>query len=218
MRRPTGAASTGNRRPEESSEQDGNVSAAARGVSVDSEREGARRGLRRTARRADRRPAPSTAPSPVVIVGGGAAGLGLAYRLAESGVTGVTVLEPRTGPRAHRAHLVLLGARRGRLRRGGHGLLVAAARPRPDGRPVTVDPAPLRYRMLRSPEFERLVHARLARSPGTRILRATANAVRDTAGGAEVHCTTADGRPLTLRARLVFDSRPRRPCHRRGPG
>ncbi|MFE6488990.1 lycopene cyclase family protein [Streptomyces sp. NPDC057757] len=77
-----------------------------------------------------------------------------------------------------------------------------------DGRAITVDPSPLRYRMLRSADFERLVHSRLARTPGARVLRATADSVRDTADGAEVRCTTPDGRTLTLRARQVFDSRP----------
>ncbi|NEC78539.1 lycopene cyclase, partial [Streptomyces sp. SID7958] len=74
--------------------------------------------------------------------------------------------------------------------------------------PVTVDPAPLRYRMLRSGAFERLVHQRLAASPGGQVLRATADTVHDVPGGAEVRCTDPDGRPLTLRARHVFDSRP----------
>ncbi|MFE5212317.1 lycopene cyclase family protein [Streptomyces sp. NPDC056600] len=77
-----------------------------------------------------------------------------------------------------------------------------------DGHAVTVDPAPLRYRMIRSPDFERLVHARLARSPGARILRATAEAVRETADGAAVRCTTREGQTLLLHARHVFDSRP----------
>ncbi|WP_086731717.1 lycopene cyclase family protein, partial [Streptomyces fradiae] len=79
-----------------------------------------------------------------------------------------------------------------------------------DGRSVTVDPAPLTYRMLRSADFERLVHTRLARSPNVTVLRATAHTVRDTAGGAEVRCTGPGGRTLALRARHVFDSRPPR--------
>lgn len=77
-----------------------------------------------------------------------------------------------------------------------------------DGRALTVDPAPLRYRMIRSPDFERLVHARLARSPGARIVRATAEAVRETADGAAVRCRTREGQTLLLHARHVFDSRP----------
>jgi hypothetical protein len=79
-----------------------------------------------------------------------------------------------------------------------------------DGRPLAVCPSPLTYRMLRSTDFERLVHSRIARSPATRILRATADTLRSTADGAEVRCTGPDDRTLTLRARHVFDSRPRR--------
>ena len=77
-----------------------------------------------------------------------------------------------------------------------------------DNTPVTVTPAPWRYRMVRSGAFERLVHAQLARSPGAQVVRATADAVRDVDGGAEVDCTLPGGGALTLRADVVFDSRP----------
>ncbi|MFD5424187.1 lycopene cyclase family protein [Streptomyces sp. NPDC127084] len=147
----------------------------------------------------------------VVIVGGGAAGLSLAHRLTTTGTAGVTVVEPpddslrppeRTWCYWERGTGDLdeaVTASWSRLR--VHGA---------DGAEVTVDPAPLSYRMLRSTRFERLVHSHLARSPQSRMLRATADAVRNVVGGAEVRCTTSDGRTLTLRARHVFDSRPLR--------
>jgi lycopene beta-cyclase len=149
----------------------------------------------------------------VVILGGGAAGLSLAHRLVETAVASVTVVEPPDGP-ARPAERTWCYWDQGDDD-DGFGEAVAATWPllrvhEPDGSPLTVDPAPARYRMVRSTAFERLVHARLARSPGGRLLRATADTVRDVPGGAEVHCTVPGGRTLTLRAGLVFDSRPLR--------
>ncbi|MFF8596310.1 lycopene cyclase family protein [Streptomyces sp. NPDC015220] len=147
----------------------------------------------------------------VVIVGGGAAGLALAHRLTASASPTVTLVEAPDGPlrppertwcywdRGTGDFDQAVSASWSRLR--VHGT---------DGRAITVDPSPLSYRMLRSTDFERLVHSRLHRSPGVRVLRATADTVRNTADGAEVRCTTPDGRNLSLRARHVFDSRPRR--------
>ncbi|MFE6287757.1 lycopene cyclase family protein [Streptomyces sp. NPDC057877] len=149
--------------------------------------------------------------SDVLVVGGGAAGLGLAHRLTQTGAATVTVIEPPDGPlRPAERTWCYWGE-------GDDGLdeAVSASWSRlrlhgPDGRPVTVDPAPFTYRMVRSTDFERLVHGRLARSDGGRLLRATAEAVRGVPGGAEVRCTLPGGRSLTLRARRVFDSRPPR--------
>ncbi|MEU6105546.1 lycopene cyclase family protein [Streptomyces flaveolus] len=147
----------------------------------------------------------------VVIVGGGAAGLSLALRLTGSSSPTVTLVEPPDGPLRPRERTwcywdhgaddfdEAVSASWARLR--VHGT---------DGRPIAVCPSPLTYRMLRSTAFERLVHDRIARSPGARVLRTTADTVRNTADGAEVRCTGPDGRTLTLRARHVFDSRPRR--------
>ncbi|MEU1313948.1 lycopene cyclase family protein [Streptomyces tibetensis] len=150
----------------------------------------------------------------VVILGGGAAGLSLAYRLLETAVATVTVVEPPDGP-ARPAERTWCYWDQSDDDTDGFGEAVTATWPLlrvhdRDGSPLTVDPAPARYRMVRSAAFERLVHARLARSPGGRLLRATADTVRDVPGGAEVRCTQPGGRPLTLRARLVFDSRPLR--------
>ncbi|MBX9365100.1 FAD-dependent oxidoreductase, partial [Streptomyces sp. WAC04114] len=155
--------------------------------------------------------------SDVVVVGGGAAGLSLAYRLVETGVASVTVVEPPDGP-ARSAERTWCYWDQGDGHDGGDDDLdeaVTATWPLlrvhgPDGSPLTVDPAPSRYRMVRSTAFERLVHARLERSPGGLILRATADSVRDVPGGAEVRCTAPDGRTLTLRSRYIFDSRPLR--------
>ncbi|MFI9819550.1 lycopene cyclase family protein [Streptomyces sp. NPDC052013] len=145
----------------------------------------------------------------VVVVGGGAAGLSLAHRLTATGDIAVTVVEPPDGPlrppertwcywdRDADDLAEAVSASWSRLR--VHGT---------DGRAITVETAPLRYHMVRSTHFERLVHTRLARAPGARVVRATADAVHDVHGGAEVHCSAADGPRLVLRARHVFDSRP----------
>ncbi|MEW1891205.1 lycopene cyclase family protein [Streptomyces sp. NPDC085659] len=145
----------------------------------------------------------------VAVVGGGAAGLSLAHRLTESGAATVTVIEPPDGPLrpAERTwcywHAEADGLD-GAVSASWSVLRVHGA----DGRPVTVEPAPFTYRMVRSADFERLVHDRLARADGGHVLRATADAVRAVPGGAEVRCTLPDGSPVHVRARRVFDSRP----------
>ncbi|MEU2913665.1 lycopene cyclase family protein [Streptomyces massasporeus] len=155
--------------------------------------------------------------SDVVVVGGGAAGLSLAYRLVETGVATVTVVEPPDGPLRPAERTWCYWDQGDGDGAGDRGFdeAVTATWPLlrvhgPDDSPLIVDPAPSRYRMVRSTAFERLVHARLARSRGGRVLRATADSVRDVPGGAEVRCTAADGRTLTLSSRYVFDSRPLR--------
>ncbi|MEU5822656.1 lycopene cyclase family protein [Streptomyces sp. NPDC047803] len=145
----------------------------------------------------------------VAVVGGGAAGLSLAHRLAETGAAGVTVIEPPDGPLrpADRTWCYWHADADGledAVSASWSVLRVHGA----DGRPVTVDPAPFTYRMLRSADFERLVHGRLARTDGGHVLRATADAVRGVPGGAEVRCTLPGGDAVTVRARRVFDSRP----------
>ncbi|WP_406290412.1 lycopene cyclase family protein [Streptomyces sp. NBC_00209] len=145
----------------------------------------------------------------VAVVGGGAAGLSLAHRLTESGAATVTVIEPPDGPPrpAERTwcywHAEADGLD-GAVSASWSVLRVHGA----DGRPVTVEPAPFTYRMVRSADFERLVHGRLARADGGHVLRATADAVRAVPGGAEVRCTLPDGSTVGVRARRVFDSRP----------
>ncbi|MFC8274260.1 lycopene cyclase family protein [Streptomyces sp. NPDC057271] len=153
----------------------------------------------------------STDTCEAVVLGGGAAGLSLADRLARTDAVPVTLVEQPDGPLrpAERTWCYWsqdatgpddpVSASWSRLRVHGS-----------DGREVTADSTPLTYRMMRSTPFERMVHSRLERSPAGRVLRATAGEVYDVPGGAEVRCTLPDGRPLTLRARWVFDSRPLR--------
>ncbi|MCC8455163.1 lycopene cyclase family protein [Streptomyces rochei] len=147
----------------------------------------------------------------VIVVGGGAAGLGLAHRLTETGDATVTVIEPPDGPqRPPERTWCYWGEGVDGLEEVVDATWFFLRLHGADGRPVTVDPAPFTYRMVRSTDYERLVHGHLARSEGGRLLRATAEAVRDVPGGAEVRCTLPGGWSLTLRARRVFDSRPPR--------
>jgi lycopene beta-cyclase len=162
-----------------------------------------------------RQPRTPVHPDDVIIVGGGAAGLTLAHRLAASGPPSVTLVDAPEGPLRPPDRTWCYWARSpGDFDDFDEAVTASWSRLRvhgTDGRAITVDPAPLTYRMLRSADFERLVHSRLARSPRVRVLRATVNTVHHTPDGAEVRCRTPDGRTLSLRARHVFDSRPRQP-------
>ncbi|MEU3957710.1 lycopene cyclase family protein, partial [Streptomyces achromogenes] len=120
----------------------------------------------------------------VAVVGAGAAGLSLAHRLAGH------------APGLRTPSVVLVDAPPGPLRppprtwchwTAGTGRFDAAVRaewrrlrvrPR-TGAPVEDDIDPLRYRMIRSDDFERLVSRDLARSPNVRRLEATVEAVED---------------------------------------
>ncbi|MFC5227867.1 lycopene cyclase family protein [Streptomyces fimbriatus] len=153
------------------------------------------------------------AEAEVVIVGAGAAGLSLAHRLA------------RAVPGTRAPSAVLVDAPPGPLRpprrtwcfwESGGGRFDAAltaawrhlrVRP-PSGAAVEGDIAPLRYKMIRSDDFEHLVAHDLAGSTAVRRLEATVETVEDVHGGARVHLRDTDGRPSVLRARWVFDSRP----------
>ncbi|WP_078840660.1 lycopene cyclase family protein [Streptomyces antioxidans] len=149
----------------------------------------------------------------VVVVGAGAAGLSLAHRLAGR------------VPGLRTPSVVLVDAPPGPLRppprtwcywAAGPGRFDAAVRaewrrlrvrPR-TGAPVEGDIAPLRYRMIRSADFERLVYRDLARSPNVRRLEATVETVEDVPGGARVHLRDTDSQARVLSARWVLDSRP----------
>ncbi|CAL9669726.1 lycopene cyclase family protein [Streptomyces sp. enrichment culture] len=149
----------------------------------------------------------------VAVVGAGAAGLSLAHRLAGH------------VPGLRTPSVVLVDAPPGPLRppsrtwcywTAGTGRFDAAVRaewrrlrvrPR-TGAPVEGDIDPLRYRMIRSDDFERLVSRDLARSPNVRRLEATVDTLEDVPGGAHVHLRDTDGRTRMLSARWVFDSRP----------
>lgn len=147
-----------------------------------------------------------------VIVGAGAAGLSLAHRLcAPTAGPGPRVLlvdappGPRTPPERTWCYWEAPGgafdgaltASWERLRVHGRG-----------GAATVGSPAPLRYKMLRSRDFEALVGARLAGAGGVVRVEATVDHVRDAPGGAEVRGRNAAGRPVLLRARWAFDSRP----------
>ncbi|MGA5039778.1 lycopene cyclase family protein [Streptomyces capoamus] len=149
----------------------------------------------------------------VAILGAGAAGLSLAHRLAGR------------VPGLRTPSVVLVDAPPGPLRppprtwcywTSGPGRFDAAVRAEwrrlrvrpPAGAPVEGDIAPLRYRMIRSDDFERVVSLDLARSPNVRRLEATVEAVEDVPGGAHVHLREPDGRTRALSARWVLDSRP----------
>ncbi|MFD9970756.1 lycopene cyclase family protein [Streptomyces sp. NPDC059015] len=154
----------------------------------------------------------------VVIVGAGAAGLSLARRL--------TAPEAGAGPRPS---VALVDAPAGPLRPpprtwcfweeagGEYDDVLAASWDRlrvtaPDGAAVTVRPAPLRYKMIRSTHFEERTGTLLSRS-GCLRYEAVVDRVRDLpGGGAEVCGRDGTGAEFRLRARWVFDSRPpRRP-------
>ncbi|MFC8084072.1 lycopene cyclase family protein [Streptomyces sp. NPDC057340] len=151
-----------------------------------------------------------TEDSGVLVLGGGAAGLSLAHRLTESGTaTAVTLVEPPDGPlRPAGRTWCYWGAGTDGLEEAVSASWSVLRLHGADGGSVTVDPAPFTYRMVRSADFERLVHGRLARTEGARLLRGTAEAVRAVPAGAEVRCALPGGRFLTLHARRVFDSRP----------
>ncbi|MDQ1034013.1 lycopene beta-cyclase [Streptomyces sp. V3I8] len=149
----------------------------------------------------------------VAIVGAGAAGLSLAHRLA------------RPAPGARRVPTVLVDAPPGPLRPPGRtwcfweegpgpydaALTASWRRLRvhtPAGRPAQDDIAPLTYKMLRSDDFERLVARDLARGGDVRRIEATVETVDGITDGAEIRARDDRGRPVTVRARWVFDSRP----------
>ncbi|MFE1174024.1 lycopene cyclase family protein [Streptomyces sp. NPDC058773] len=148
-----------------------------------------------------------------VIVGAGAAGLSLAHRLCEPADGGrpprVVLVDAPPGPHTAPertwcfweapggAYDEALTASWERLRVHAPGGAVTAGRPEP-----------FRYKMLRSGDFAALVDARLARQDTVRRAEATVESVRDVPGGAEVRGHDATGRPVVLRARWVFDSRP----------
>ncbi|GGX69895.1 lycopene cyclase family protein [Streptomyces fructofermentans] len=149
----------------------------------------------------------------VAIVGAGAAGLSLAHRLA------------RPGTAARGPSVVLVDAPPGPLRppsrtwcfwepvRGRYDAAVTASWQRlrvhsPSGGPIEGDISPLRYKMIRSEDFEALVAHDLAPSRHVRRLEAVVDTVESTSRGAQVACRTAEGRPVGVSARWVFDSRP----------
>jgi len=155
---------------------------------------------------------PRVRETEIAIIGAGAAGLSLAYRLAAlPRPPEVVLVDAPPGPLRPPARTwcfweepggpydTALTARWERLRVRG-----------PDGAAVVRSAAPLEYKMLRSASFEELVARRLDRCPQVRRTQAAVREVRPLPGGAEVRGTGPDGEPLKLRARWVYDSRPPR--------
>ncbi|WP_454320183.1 lycopene cyclase family protein [Streptomyces phaeoluteigriseus] len=148
----------------------------------------------------------------VAIVGAGAAGLSLAYRIARTASArrpSVILLEPPPGPLRPPSRTWCFWE----PGPGPFDAVLTAVWQRlrlhtPEGRAVETGIAPLRYKMIRSDDFEAFVARELTHSGRVRRLEATVETVDGIAGGAEIRARAPDGRPLTLRARWVFDSRP----------
>ncbi|MEU0787767.1 lycopene cyclase family protein [Streptomyces sp. NPDC006173] len=149
----------------------------------------------------------------VAIVGAGAAGLSLAYLLSD----------PPPGGR--QLSVLLIDAPPGPLRppprtwcfwersRSWYDDAVTATwqnlRIHTDaGRIITSHIAPLRYKMIRSDDFENLIAHALLRSMDVQRVEAAVDVVEGITGGAEIHGQTVEGSALSVRARWVFDSRP----------
>ncbi|MFJ4470913.1 lycopene cyclase family protein [Streptomyces sp. NPDC089424] len=149
----------------------------------------------------------------VVVIGGGAAGLSLARRLTgplvrnRRPLTVALVDAPpgalRPPPRTWCYWEAAGGEYDGVVHAEWGRLRVTGA----DGAAVVRDPGPLRYKMIRSVDFERWADKELARS-GCLRYEAVVEDVRDVPGGAEVCGYDDGGAAVRLRARWVFDSRP----------
>ncbi|MFJ9424586.1 lycopene cyclase family protein [Streptomyces sp. NPDC101249] len=149
----------------------------------------------------------------VVIIGAGAAGLSLAHRLARPAPGGrplsAVLLEAPPGPLRPPARTwCFWEAGPGRWDPAVHASWTRLRVHSPDGRPIEAGIAPLRYKMLRSDDFERLVGQDLARHGRVRRIEAAVGDVEARPPGALVHARAPDGRALAVRARWVFDSRP----------
>lgn len=134
----------------------------------------------------------------VVVVGAGAAGLGLAVRLAGHGVPGVVLVQsPERAP--ERTWCSWQRTRQMWADAVAHAW-DAATVIGPDGVEQQLRLAPYRYEMVRSRDFERWADERL---DGVARLHATVDAVTD---GDEHAVVSGEG--LELAARWVFDTRP----------
>jgi lycopene beta-cyclase len=152
----------------------------------------------------------------IAIVGAGASGLSLAWRLVQRPRPGnsraprIVLIEPPPGPEGNGDRTwcfweepggewdELVTASWTRLLVRGHdGRLMNEATPRP-------------YKMLRSADLCRAIDERLAREARVRRVSGTVSSVADApgSGGGMVYGKDAGGRALELSARWVFDSRP----------
>ncbi|GAA3751621.1 lycopene beta-cyclase [Spinactinospora alkalitolerans] len=152
----------------------------------------------------------------VAVVGAGAAGLSLAHRLARIGAgraPTVALLEPPEGPIRPPVRTWCFWE----PERGEWDEVVTARWRRlsviePDGTRHRAPTAPLVYKMIRSPDHERLVRSGLGER--VRQISATVERVEDGRDRAAVHARDPGGRALSLTARWVFDSRPPTPLPR----
>ena len=142
----------------------------------------------------------------MVVVGAGAAGLGLAVRLAAQGLPGVVLVQAAT-PAPERTWCTwqrgpvdwaqAVSARWDRV--AVHG---------PDGTEQRHELAPYRYEMVRSVDYQRWAGERLA---GVERRTATVTAIQDGPDTAVVRGEGVEGGSFALRARWVFDTRPAAP-------
>ncbi|MFC8823885.1 lycopene cyclase family protein [Streptomyces sp. NPDC057137] len=151
----------------------------------------------------------------VIVVGAGAAGLSLAYRLCTPPpgrpIPDVTLVDAPAGPlrppeRTWCFWETSPGDFDGALTGSWESLRVRGR----DGAASVGRPAPYHYKMLRSGAFEALLARRLDGPGAPRRVVARIDGIKDVASGAEVTGVAADGSPLALRGRWVFDSRPPR--------
>lgn len=153
----------------------------------------------------------------IVVVGAGAAGLSLAWRLADVVGLRVAVVEPPAGHAARSPSRTWCFWEAGSgpfeslvSARWGHVAVVDER-----GGRIRADLSPMAYKLIRSEDLEAAVGARLDAAPGVRRVTATVTDVEDApgnagggGGGVVVRGTGADGGPVELRARWAFDSRP----------
>ncbi|MEU8966969.1 lycopene cyclase family protein [Streptomyces sp. NPDC048491] len=147
----------------------------------------------------------------VAIIGAGAAGLSLADRLGATGPRSLTVrlIDAPPGPlRPPRRTWCFWEAGTGRydaaVTRAWSTLRVHS----PQGAAFDDCIDPLRYKMIRSDDFERLIARRLTDRAGFTRREGTVETVEGAEDGARVHVRTSDGKLEALSARWVFDSRP----------
>ncbi|MGW2278634.1 lycopene cyclase family protein [Streptomyces sp. NPDC001770] len=149
----------------------------------------------------------------VVIVGAGAAGLSLAYRLCAPGARvplSVLLVDAPPGPLRPPPRTWCFweppgGEFDAAVSASWQRLRVRAA----DGSATVAAASPLRYKMLRSDAFTGLVDRRLDSAGDFGRVDLTVRAVRDAAGGGgEVVGEDARGRRTVVTGRYVFDSRP----------
>ncbi|MFE9558977.1 lycopene cyclase family protein [Streptomyces sp. NPDC006692] len=147
----------------------------------------------------------------VAIIGAGAAGLSLADRLCATGPRSLAVrlIDAPPGPlRPPRRTWCFWEAGAGRydaaVTRAWSRLRVHS----PQGAAFDDCIGPLRYKMIRSDDFEHLIGRHLTDRPGFERCEGTVETIEGTVDGARVLMRTSNGGPESLAARWVFDSRP----------